>query len=100
METLINEINKIQIIYDSSEWKQILYLVDLGKIAAHYGDPSLIMSFCHEFYVFGINLRNCDEIKELLEIYNSGMSLEFSEYYFTIAYRALIAIKQKFVSVI
>lgn len=95
MNSLLKEIDNIQSIYDSQEWNQINNLIYIGNTAAQSGDPSLILSFCHEFFVFGTSLKNNESIQHLLNSYNSGMSIEFAEYYFTLAYRALLAIKQK-----
>ena len=98
MDSLLNEINNIDSLYKSQFWKQIDAVDSLGKQAMNTGDPSFILTFCHEIYTFLLvceaNFHENEEISNAVRLYNSGMSLEFAEYYMSWTYKILQKLKK------
>lgn len=84
---------------DSELFKLVNETEALGADASCTGDPSLILSFCHEFYVLACELtsRNVQlqGIHDAVRLYNSGMTLEYAEYYLCWTYKMMKCIKDQ-----
>ena len=89
MESIEYELKKIETLHNSNIWKRIKDVETLGESAASTGDPGFILSFCHEFYVLANMLDYLESALDVIRLYNSGMSLEYAEYYMSWTYRLL-----------
>jgi hypothetical protein len=88
LKELADELYQIQNTYDKAYDKAFSELYILGETALSCGDPSLILSFCHEIYAFA-NIYGISNKAEVISLYNSGMSLEYAEYYMKWTYGLL-----------
>ena len=100
MNSLSEEIQRIEIVHNSPIWKHVIAVETLGKDAASSGDPSLILSYCHEFYTLASILHAqqnlmCNELHDAMQMYNSGMSVEFGEYFLSCTYKILKDVKKQ-----
>ena len=89
METLSYELEKIERLHKSNIWKALENLESLGESAANTGDPCLILSFCHEFFVLANQVPNLESASDAIRLYNSGMNVDYAEYYMSWTYRLL-----------
>ena len=103
MNSLVTELQNIQHLYDSRFWNELTVLYNLGERASNTGDPSLILSFCHEAHSFFLYHEDVLEVNEILKneissaikLYNSGMGLDYGEYYMSFSFKILKKIKKQ-----
>ena len=80
MIELLNELNKIDVMYQNNHRTQLDSLHNLYEITNSTHDQQYIMAFCHEFFVFALSISNIFinnyELQKLILLYNSGMDIK------------------------
>ena len=89
MIELLNELNKIDVMYQKQKKHNIDKLYNLYEICMKTNDSQYILSFCHEFFIFAVDAshilnKNC-ELQKLIALYNSGMDIHSGKMYFNLA---------------